>query len=139
MVRVDEHGYPVTFEARNLVENQKYDFWVTASTSVGEGEPTSLVTQVTNTRAPARIASFSQTIKVPVGTSLTLECLGKSMSIENTHQFINSGKLFSLPHLKYHSRGQPYTTCEMDNERPTSHIQSLLRGDERGKLENSQR
>lgn len=75
MVRVDEQGYPVTFEARNLVENQKYDFWVTASTSVGEGEPTSLVTQSTNTRAPARIASFSQTIKVPVGTSLTLECL----------------------------------------------------------------
>lgn len=96
MVRVDEHGYPVTFEARNLVENQKYDFWVTASTSVGEGEPTSLVTQVTNTRAPARIASFSQTIKVPVGTGLMLECLGKSMSIENTRQFINSGQLFSL-------------------------------------------
>lgn len=75
MVRVDERGYPVTFEARNLVENQKYDFWVTASTSVGEGEPTSLVTQTTNTRAPARIASFSQTIKVSVGTSIILECL----------------------------------------------------------------
>jgi Down syndrome cell adhesion molecule len=29
---------------------------------------------LTNTRAPARIASFSQTIKVPVGTSLLLEC-----------------------------------------------------------------
>ena len=75
MVRVDEQGYPVTFEARNLVENQKYDFWVTAFTLIGEGEPTSLVTQMTNTRAPARIASFSQTIKVPVGTSLVLECL----------------------------------------------------------------
>lgn len=29
---------------------------------------------MTNTRAPARIASFSQTIKVPVGTTITLEC-----------------------------------------------------------------
>lgn len=37
-MRVDENGYPCTFEARNLLENQKYDFWVTASTSVGEGE-----------------------------------------------------------------------------------------------------
>lgn len=81
MIRVDEQGYPVTFEARNLVENQKYDFWVTASTSTGEGEPTSLVTQSTNTRAPARIASFSQTVKVPVGTSLTLECLGELLMI----------------------------------------------------------
>ncbi|KAL7024043.1 hypothetical protein ACKWTF_012881 [Chironomus riparius] len=75
MVRVDENGFPCTFEARNLLENKKYDFWVTASTSVGEGEPTALITQMTNTRAPARIASFSQTIKVPVGTTLMLECL----------------------------------------------------------------
>ncbi len=42
IVRVDENGYPVTFEARNLVENQKYEFWVTASTAVGEGEPTTV-------------------------------------------------------------------------------------------------
>lgn len=75
LVRVDENGYPVTFETRNLLENQKYDFWVTASTSVGEGEPTTVVTQATNTRAPARIASFSQSMKVPVGTTLILECL----------------------------------------------------------------
>lgn len=38
MVRVDENGLPCTFEARNLMENQKYDFWVTASTAVGEGK-----------------------------------------------------------------------------------------------------
>lgn len=93
MVRVDEQGFPTTFEARNLVENQKYDFWVTASTSVGEGEPTSLVTQVTNTRAPARIASFSQTIKVPVGTSLTLECLG---NFEKSVEAVEVGWLHSI-------------------------------------------
>lgn len=75
IVRVDEYGYPVTFEARNLLENQKYEFWVTASTSIGEGEPTSLAQQTTNTRAPARIASFSQIIKVAVGTTLILDCL----------------------------------------------------------------
>lgn len=50
MVRVDENGYPVTFEARSLAENQMYEFWVSASTSVGEGEPTSVVAQATNTR-----------------------------------------------------------------------------------------
>lgn len=48
---------------------------MTASTLVGEGEPTSVVTQETNTKAPARIASFSQKKSVPVGTPLTLECL----------------------------------------------------------------
>lgn len=50
MVRVDENGYPLTFEARSLAENQMYEFWVSASTSVGEGEPTSVVAQATNTR-----------------------------------------------------------------------------------------
>lgn len=75
LVRVDENGRPVTYEARGLSENQKYEFWVTASTSIGEGEPTAVVSQTTNTRAPARIASFSQTIKTAVGNSLTLECL----------------------------------------------------------------
>lgn len=50
MVRVDESGYPVTHEARSLAENQMYEFWVSASTSVGEGEPTSVVAQATNTR-----------------------------------------------------------------------------------------
>uniref|UniRef100_A0A6P4DVD5 Down syndrome cell adhesion molecule-like protein Dscam2 n=1 Tax=Drosophila rhopaloa TaxID=1041015 RepID=A0A6P4DVD5_DRORH len=75
MVRVDENGYPVIFEARSLAENQMYEFWVSASTSVGEGEPTSVIAQATNTRAPARIASFGQIVRKAVGTGLVLECL----------------------------------------------------------------
>ncbi|KAH8340543.1 hypothetical protein KR059_000756, partial [Drosophila kikkawai] len=75
MVRVDEDGYPVTFESRSLAENQMYEFWVSASTSVGEGEPTSVVAQATNTRAPARIASFGQVVRKAVGTALVLNCL----------------------------------------------------------------
>lgn len=50
MVRVDEEGFPVTYEARGLIENQMYEFWVSASTSVGEGEPTPVVAEATNTR-----------------------------------------------------------------------------------------
>lgn len=50
MVRVDEEGYPVTYESRGLIENQMYEFWVSASTSVGEGEPTPVVAEATNTR-----------------------------------------------------------------------------------------
>ncbi|XP_016950327.1 cell adhesion molecule Dscam2 isoform X1 [Drosophila biarmipes] len=75
MVRVDENGYPVIFESRSLAENQMYEFWVSASTSVGEGEPTSVIAQTTNTRAPARIASFGQVVRKAVGTALVLECL----------------------------------------------------------------
>lgn len=74
MVRVDENGKPRIYESRGLIENQTYDYWVTASTSAGEGEPTTIAIQTTTTKAPARIASFSQLIRKPVGNSLILEC-----------------------------------------------------------------
>lgn len=75
MVRVDENGNPRIFESRGLVENQTYDYWVTASTSVGEGEPTSVASQTTTSKAPARIASFSQIVRKAVGNTLYLECV----------------------------------------------------------------
>lgn len=75
LVRVDEEGNPTRYEARGLVENRTYEFWVSASTSVGEGEPTAVVSQSTNTKAPARIASFSQVMRKSVGNSLVLKCL----------------------------------------------------------------
>lgn len=74
-VNVDELGIPVNFEARGLNENKKYEFWVSAATASGEGEPTVIVSQMTNTRAPARIASFSQIVKKAVGKGLILECV----------------------------------------------------------------
>lgn len=55
MVRVDEEGNPLNFEARGLNENQMYEFWVSAATSVGEGEPTAVVSQITNTRGRGAI------------------------------------------------------------------------------------
>ncbi|XP_031617665.1 Down syndrome cell adhesion molecule-like protein Dscam2 isoform X3 [Contarinia nasturtii] len=75
MVRVDEDGNPRLFESRGLIENHTYDYWVTASTSEGEGEPTSVSSVQTTTKAPARIASFSQTIRKAVGNSLILDCI----------------------------------------------------------------
>lgn len=74
IVRVDENGNPRIYESRGLMENRTYDYWVTASTSAGEGEPTSVISQTTKTKAPAKIASFSQVIRKPVGNSLILEC-----------------------------------------------------------------
>ena len=55
MVRVDENGYPVIYESRSLVENQMYEFWVSASTSIGEGEPTPVIAQATNTRGTYQV------------------------------------------------------------------------------------
>lgn len=59
MVRVDEHGNPASFEARGMIENQMYEFWVSATTSMGEGEPTAVVAQSTNTRGKRDITGFA--------------------------------------------------------------------------------
>ncbi|KAL1110233.1 hypothetical protein AAG570_008310 [Ranatra chinensis] len=50
------------FECRRLKEFQHYEFWVSASTSVGEGMPSKKVSQSPISRVPARIASFSSQI-----------------------------------------------------------------------------
>ncbi|XP_043274690.1 Down syndrome cell adhesion molecule-like protein Dscam2 isoform X2 [Venturia canescens] len=65
----------LTMELRGLTERQLYEFWVSATTGLGEGEPTPIVTQTTNTRAPARVASFSQLLRRAVKSSVTLSCL----------------------------------------------------------------
>ncbi|XP_053986908.1 cell adhesion molecule Dscam2 isoform X2 [Hylaeus volcanicus] len=65
----------LTMELRGLVERQLYEFWVSATTGLGEGESTTIVTQTTNTRAPARVASFSQLLRRAIKSSITLSCL----------------------------------------------------------------
>ncbi|XP_076279934.1 Down syndrome cell adhesion molecule 3 isoform X5 [Lasioglossum baleicum] len=65
----------LTMELRGLVERQLYEFWVSATTGLGEGEPTPTVSQTTNTRAPARVASFSQILRRAIKSSITLSCL----------------------------------------------------------------
>lgn len=42
-------GYLAT-EVRGILENRLYEFWVSASTSTGEGEPTAIVAQGTTGR-----------------------------------------------------------------------------------------
>ncbi|XP_046991962.1 Down syndrome cell adhesion molecule-like protein Dscam2 [Schistocerca americana] len=64
-----------THEVRGLKELEQYEFWVTASTIVGEGDPTRPVLQAPNSRAPARIASFSQVLRRALKTSVTMSCL----------------------------------------------------------------
>lgn len=51
------------------------EFRILSSFSVGEGEPTTVASQMTTSKAPARIASFSQIVRKVVGNTLILECI----------------------------------------------------------------
>lgn len=62
------------YETQRLQEGATYDFWLTASTNVGEGEKTKIVKVPPNNKVPARIISFSQNIVSPWKESLMLPC-----------------------------------------------------------------
>lgn len=52
VVRYDHltHQHELMYEVRNLAEQLLYEFWVSATTRIGEGEPTVIVPQATNSR-----------------------------------------------------------------------------------------
>ncbi|XP_045780750.1 Down syndrome cell adhesion molecule-like protein Dscam2 [Maniola jurtina] len=62
------------FQVRNLMENQLYEFWVSATTGSGEGESTLVVGQGPSSRIPARIASFGGSRRVGAGRGALLAC-----------------------------------------------------------------
>lgn len=61
-------------ETQRLQEAATYQFWITASTKIGEGEKTKVVTVLPNNKVPARIISFSRTIIAPWKQDLNLPC-----------------------------------------------------------------
>uniref|UniRef100_T1GRS2 Fibronectin type-III domain-containing protein n=1 Tax=Megaselia scalaris TaxID=36166 RepID=T1GRS2_MEGSC len=64
-----------SYEAKNLHPHIEYQFWVTASTRVGEGKSSRVISQITSNRIPARIVSFGTVIYRPWKTLTTLSCL----------------------------------------------------------------
>lgn len=61
-------------ETQRLQEQATYQFWVTASTKIGEGEKTNVVTVPPNNKVPARIVSFGKMIITPWKDDLVLAC-----------------------------------------------------------------
>ena len=61
---------------RRLDEQTTYTFWVTASTSAGEGATSVRTSAKPNSRVPARVATFSgMGIRAARGTTATIPCL----------------------------------------------------------------
>ncbi|XP_052126133.1 cell adhesion molecule Dscam2 isoform X2 [Frankliniella occidentalis] len=63
-----------THEVQRLSPSSTYRFWVTASTRVGEGEPSKIASVRPNGKVPARIASFSRTLVTPWKRNVSLAC-----------------------------------------------------------------
>lgn len=63
-----------SLEVQRLQEQASYQFWLTASSKIGEGEKTAVVTVVPNNKVPARIVSFGRQIMTAWKEDLVLPC-----------------------------------------------------------------
>lgn len=87
----------MNYEASGLKKKERYNFWVTASTNVGEGEPSKTVTIAPGTRVPAKIASFDNTFSVSYREDVKLPC-----------QAVGA----PLPEIQWKIKGNPYAASE---------------------------
>lgn len=62
------------FETVRLKETSTFQFWVTASTRIGEGEATKTVTILSSNNVPAKIASFGREIVSAWKQDINLPC-----------------------------------------------------------------
>lgn len=114
------------YEAKGLQAHIEYQYWVTASTRVGEGKSSKVVTAITTNRVPARIVAFGGPVVRAWRSTATLSCtaVGKpkrewyrnEMPIRqgSTHntQLLDSGDLM-LSSLQLIDTGN--YSCQVDN------------------------
>lgn len=68
-------NYNMSFEATSLEKNKPYEFWVTASTFMGEGQPSKSIIAMPSDQVPAKIASFDDTFTATYKEDAKLPCL----------------------------------------------------------------
>lgn len=114
------------YEAKGLQPHQEYQFWVTASTRVGEGKSSRVASQITSSRVAARIISFGGPIIRPWKLSTSLYCLAvgqprrewykNDISLKSiafySGQVLDSGELI-ISNLQIADSGN--YSCQVDN------------------------
>ncbi|XP_025200616.1 Down syndrome cell adhesion molecule-like protein Dscam2 isoform X5 [Melanaphis sacchari] len=69
-------SHHLTYETKGLQPHLEYQYWVTASTKIGEGQSSKITTQILSTTriVPAKIVSFGGLIERPWRTFIKLPC-----------------------------------------------------------------
>ncbi|XP_017789057.1 PREDICTED: Down syndrome cell adhesion molecule-like protein Dscam2 [Habropoda laboriosa] len=126
------------FEATDLQQHVEYQFWVTGSTRVGEGQSSKVAEQVPTNRVPARITSFGGHVVRPWRGSATLACnavgdptrewykgLAEQIRTDTTRniQILPSGELV-LSNLQSQDGGN--YTCQVENAQGSDKLHYTL-------------
>ncbi|XP_069701681.1 cell adhesion molecule Dscam2 isoform X1 [Periplaneta americana] len=128
-----------SFEAKGLQQHVEYQFWVTASTRVGEGQSSRVVAQVPTSRVPARISSFGGPIVRPFRNTASLACQSVGQPVPRREwlrgdqslrggtnhnvQIMDTGELL-ISNLQQSDSGN--YTCQVGNTHGSDHIQYTL-------------
>ncbi|XP_068892720.1 cell adhesion molecule Dscam2 isoform X3 [Tenebrio molitor] len=122
-----------SYEIKTIQAHIEYQFWVTASTRIGEGQSSRVVSQVASSRVPARIVSFGGTIVRPWKSSVAFPCeavgspkrewlcnekILKGVTNQN-QQILDTGELI-LSNLQLIDVGN--YTCQVDNNQGSDKI-----------------
>lgn len=68
------HPWQTNLNVIKLQPNKTYEFWVTASTVMGEGDASKHITAIPSDQVPARIVTFESKFIAPLGFDMTLPC-----------------------------------------------------------------
>ncbi|CAL8111483.1 unnamed protein product [Orchesella dallaii] len=90
-------NFQTTYEMSGLKRKERYEFWVTASTPIGEGSASKSVTISPSNKVPAKIASFAEKIVATHREDVKLPC--QSVGVP-------------APEIKWKVKGQPLTQSD---------------------------
>ncbi|XP_044595923.1 Down syndrome cell adhesion molecule-like protein Dscam2 isoform X25 [Cotesia glomerata] len=90
----------LTYEAKGLDTQHRYDFWVTASTNIGEGEASKIVSLTPNDRVPAKIASFDDKFTATYKEDVKLPCLAVGVPAPEVVWKVRDAKLQTSDRLR---------------------------------------
>uniref|UniRef100_T1JAC9 Down syndrome cell adhesion molecule-like protein Dscam2 n=1 Tax=Strigamia maritima TaxID=126957 RepID=T1JAC9_STRMM len=67
-------GSQLSYDFKGLVKNHRYEFWVTSSTSIGEGQSTKMVSVTLTSKVAAKIVSFGASIVIAWKEDVHVTC-----------------------------------------------------------------
>uniref|UniRef100_T1JAL8 Down syndrome cell adhesion molecule-like protein Dscam2 n=1 Tax=Strigamia maritima TaxID=126957 RepID=T1JAL8_STRMM len=89
-----------TLIAKGLRKNRRHEFWVTASTLIGEGQSTKVVAQSPVAKVGAKISSFDDTFVSRWKTNVTLPCKNVGVPSPEVEWFIRDEPVLLNERLK---------------------------------------
>ncbi|XP_063822595.1 cell adhesion molecule Dscam1 isoform X1 [Ostrinia nubilalis] len=90
------------------LKNGRYDFWVTASTIIGEGQPSATASCSPSDKVPAKIASFDESFTATYKEDVKLPCLAVGVP---------------SPNIIWKVKGQPLVPSERVRQLPEGSLQ----------------